>query len=100
MEAYHNGVPVDLGRRRGERCLLGLLLLEAGRVLPVDRLAALLWDDEPPDHARATLQTHVSRLRARLDPGRPGRAARSRCGAARRWPTSHPNGSGTGSAPA
>src|SRR6266511_4159105 len=73
MEAYHNGVPVDLGRRRGERCLLGLLLLEAGRVLPVDRLAALLWDDEPPDHARATLQTHVSRLRARLDPGRQGR---------------------------
>jgi DNA-binding SARP family transcriptional activator len=73
MEAYHNGIP---GRSRApaQRAVpAGAAVLEAGRVLPVDRLAALLWDDEPPDHARATVQTHVSRLRTRLDPGRQGR---------------------------
>jgi DNA-binding SARP family transcriptional activator/tetratricopeptide (TPR) repeat protein len=31
-------------------------------------LAALLWDDDPPPAARATLNTHMSRLRRWLDP--------------------------------
>src|SRR5947208_10136569 len=72
FEARYDGAPVDLGRRR-ERCLLGVLLLDVGRVVPLTRLAALLWDDDPPDNARGMLQTHVSRLRSRLDPDRDGR---------------------------
>jgi DNA-binding SARP family transcriptional activator/tetratricopeptide (TPR) repeat protein len=64
--------PVDLGARRRERCLLGLLLLEPGRAIPVDRLIDLLWDDAAPADARATLISHVSRLRARIDPERRG----------------------------
>ena len=40
--------------------------------MPAARLAALLWDGEPPVSARAALHTHVSRLRALLDPGRDG----------------------------
>ncbi|MBE8516829.1 tetratricopeptide repeat protein [Amycolatopsis sp. H6(2020)] len=67
VEADRDGVPVDLGRRR-ERCLLGLLLLEAGRLVQVERLLDLLWDDDAPPTARASLHTHVSRLRAKLDP--------------------------------
>jgi DNA-binding SARP family transcriptional activator len=67
VEADHHGTPVPLGRRR-ERCLLGVLLLDAGRPVPSDRLAALLWDDSPPVTARAAITTHMSRLRSRLDP--------------------------------
>ncbi len=58
--------------RRAQRCLLGLLLLDAGHVVPVNRLLDLLWDDTPPDNARATLHCHVARLRGTLDPDRTG----------------------------
>jgi DNA-binding SARP family transcriptional activator/tetratricopeptide (TPR) repeat protein len=67
VEADRGGVPVGLGRRR-ERCLLALLLLEAGRPVRVHRLLDLLWDGDAPPTARASLHTHVSRLRAKLDP--------------------------------
>jgi DNA-binding SARP family transcriptional activator len=52
--------------RRRERVLLGVLLLEAGSAVPVERLLDLLWDGVPPRSARAGLHTHVARLRARL----------------------------------
>ncbi|GAB2931519.1 tetratricopeptide repeat protein [Micromonospora polyrhachis] len=67
MEALHDGRPVALGRRR-ERMLLALLLLETGSAVSPDRLANLLWDDAPPATSRASLHTHVSRLRAVLTP--------------------------------
>jgi DNA-binding SARP family transcriptional activator/predicted negative regulator of RcsB-dependent stress response len=54
-----------LGRRQ-ERCLLAILLLEAGRVVPVDRLCQLLWDDNPPEQARRAVHAHVARIRAAL----------------------------------
>jgi DNA-binding SARP family transcriptional activator/tetratricopeptide (TPR) repeat protein len=38
----------------------------------VDRLLSLLWEDEPPDTAAATIHTHVARLRSALDPDRDG----------------------------
>ncbi|GIH15211.1 AfsR/SARP family transcriptional regulator [Rugosimonospora africana] len=72
FQATHDGRRVDLGRRR-ERCLLAILLLEAGAVLPADRLVDLLWDGQPPDAARASLHTHLSRLRALLDADGTGR---------------------------
>ncbi|GIH07220.1 SARP family transcriptional regulator [Rhizocola hellebori] len=56
---------LELGRRK-ERCLLGLLLLEAGRVVPRERLFELLWDGRPPASARAALHTYVTRLRGGL----------------------------------
>jgi DNA-binding SARP family transcriptional activator len=73
LEVRHGQRPVALGRRRGERLLLGLLLLEAGRVVALDRLLDLLWEGDPPDTAPATLQTHLARLRTVVDPGRDGR---------------------------
>jgi DNA-binding SARP family transcriptional activator len=45
------------------RTLLAALLLEPGRVLSVDRLVDVIWDDEPPPTARALIQTYVSTLR-------------------------------------
>ncbi|GAB1641176.1 BTAD domain-containing putative transcriptional regulator [Krasilnikovia sp. MM14-A1259] len=66
MEADQDGRRLELGRRR-ERALLAVLLLEAGSVVPVERLVDLLWDEDPPATARANLHTHVSRLRAHLD---------------------------------
>jgi len=71
VEVRHAGRQLPLGRRR-ERCLLGLLLLEAGKTIPADRLVELLWDGAPPASARANLHTHVSRLRSQLDPGGTG----------------------------
>jgi DNA-binding SARP family transcriptional activator/tetratricopeptide (TPR) repeat protein len=65
VEAYHEGRLIDLGRRR-ERCLLGLLLLDVGRPVYVDRLIDLLWDADPPDTALGQLRVNVSRIRARL----------------------------------
>jgi DNA-binding SARP family transcriptional activator/tetratricopeptide (TPR) repeat protein len=54
-----------LGRRQ-ERCLLAILLLDAGRFVTVDRLCDLLWDDNPPGQARRTVHAHVARIRARF----------------------------------
>jgi DNA-binding SARP family transcriptional activator/tetratricopeptide (TPR) repeat protein len=63
VEARRDGRELPLGRRR-ERSLLAVLLLAAGQVVNTARLVDLLWDDAPPATARASLHTHVSRLRA------------------------------------
>jgi DNA-binding SARP family transcriptional activator/tetratricopeptide (TPR) repeat protein len=63
----HQGVPVGIGRRQ-ERCLLGILLTEAGRPVSADRLADLLWDGHPSARARGVIQTYIGRLRAALLP--------------------------------
>jgi DNA-binding SARP family transcriptional activator/tetratricopeptide (TPR) repeat protein len=52
--------------RRRERCLLAVLLLEVERVVPLERLIDLLWEQDPPDRARRDLYGHVARLRALL----------------------------------
>jgi DNA-binding SARP family transcriptional activator/tetratricopeptide (TPR) repeat protein len=73
LVASDQGRALDLGSRRRERCLLGLLLLEPGRAISVNRLIDLLWEGVPPADARRTLSSHVSRLRGLLDPDRSGR---------------------------
>jgi DNA-binding SARP family transcriptional activator/tetratricopeptide (TPR) repeat protein len=67
LEVEHEGRTLT-PKRRQERRLLGVLLLEANTPVPVERLVGLLWDGLPPAGARATLQTYVSRLRSALDP--------------------------------
>lgn len=64
VEATVGGRRVELGRRQ-ERFLLGLLLLEANRPVPADRLLELLWES-PGSTARSTLWTYVARLRSRV----------------------------------
>jgi DNA-binding SARP family transcriptional activator/tetratricopeptide (TPR) repeat protein len=48
------------------RRLLALLVARPGRFLPVGALIDGLWGDDPPAAARATLQSHVARLRRSL----------------------------------
>ncbi|GIG58351.1 hypothetical protein Lfu02_27230 [Longispora fulva] len=64
--AHVDGAPVELSRRRMERCLLGILLLDLGTRVTVGRLTDLLWGDRPPERSKAALQVLVSRLRAWL----------------------------------
>src|SRR5262245_17236422 len=49
-----------------QRALLAILVLEAGRVVPTDRLIDLLWGEEAPKSATASLQNAVGRLRRAL----------------------------------
>ncbi|MEU7927266.1 BTAD domain-containing putative transcriptional regulator [Micromonospora sp. NPDC049801] len=57
------GSTVTAGR---DRVVLAMLLLRAGRLVPVDELVDAVWEENPPATARAQLQTCVSRLRRRL----------------------------------
>jgi DNA-binding SARP family transcriptional activator len=49
-----------------QRALLAILVLDAGRVVPTDRLIDLLWGEEAPRTATASLQNAVARLRRAL----------------------------------
>ncbi|WP_327239875.1 AfsR/SARP family transcriptional regulator [Streptomyces sp. NBC_01318] len=68
FEARHEGRPVLVGSRRQERCLLSILLLQAGHVVTIARLIDLLWNGAAPPSARGTVHTYIGRLRARLTP--------------------------------
>jgi DNA-binding SARP family transcriptional activator len=65
LEARDGGEPIPLGGPK-QRALLTLLLLEAGRVVSVDRLVDALWADNPPTTAVASLQNFVAQLRKAL----------------------------------
>jgi len=67
LEVVHDGRPLELGASK-ERALLALLLLDAGRVVSVDRLIEDLWEGDPPESASVSLRVHVSRLRKSLAP--------------------------------
>jgi predicted ATPase/DNA-binding SARP family transcriptional activator len=59
------GEPISVGGPR-PRSLLAVLLLDAGRVVSVDRLVDALYGEAPPTGAGNALQSQVSRLRGRL----------------------------------
>ena len=59
------GVEVPVGGPRA-RALLVLLLLDAGRIVPAERLIDGLYGDSPPAGAGNALQSQVSRLRQAL----------------------------------
>jgi DNA-binding SARP family transcriptional activator/streptogramin lyase len=65
LEAYRDGVEVDLGPRK-QRAVLTVLLLNANRVVPTERLIDDLWGDSPPSTARAALQVYIAGLRKAL----------------------------------
>ncbi|MEW1567732.1 BTAD domain-containing putative transcriptional regulator, partial [Streptomyces sp. NPDC093509] len=64
------GTPMPLGAPR-HREVLGRLLVARNHVVPVDRLVADLWEDEPPKGAVGAVRTFVAALRRALEPGRP-----------------------------
>lgn len=68
FEARHDGTRIPLETRRQERCLLAILLLDAGSAVSIDRLIDLLWHGQPPASARGTVHTYIGRLRTALAP--------------------------------
>ncbi|HSJ46124.1 MAG TPA: BTAD domain-containing putative transcriptional regulator [Euzebyales bacterium] len=46
-----------------QRLVRAHLLVRANQTVPIDMLAALVWDDDPPPAARSSLQSYVSHLR-------------------------------------
>ena len=67
LEARAGGAPIPLGGPK-QRAVLTLLLLEAGRVVSLDRLVDALWAGSPPPTAVASLQNFVAQLRKALGP--------------------------------
>ena len=64
-----SGLPVVIPATK-RRELLAVLLLARGRPVSFDDLADALWESDQPPAARESLQSHVSRLRGELGPGR------------------------------
>ena len=65
VEVWDNGRPLAIGGPQ-QRALLAMLVLDANRVVSVDRLVTDLWSDQPPPDARALLRGCVARLRRAL----------------------------------
>jgi len=65
LEVEGAGGPVALGGKQ-QRALLAALLLEAGRVVPTDRLVHNLWGERPPRTAATSLHNLLSQLRKLL----------------------------------
>src|SRR4051794_21935724 len=75
VEARRDGAEVRLGGR-SQRAVLALLLLEAGHVVSIERIAEQLYDGEAPATAVTQVHRQVSELRKALggeggDPERP-----------------------------
>ncbi|HSC90965.1 MAG TPA: AfsR/SARP family transcriptional regulator [Gaiellaceae bacterium] len=67
LEALDGDRRLPLGGGQ-QRALLALLLLEANRVVPAERLVDELWPEGPPQTAATAVQVYVSRLRKALGP--------------------------------
>ena len=75
LEVSRDGAIVDLGARK-QRAVLALLLLNANRVVPTERLIDELWGETPPETGRSVLQVYIAGLRKAL--GGEGSALRTR----------------------
>ncbi|WP_030441782.1 AfsR/SARP family transcriptional regulator [Actinoplanes subtropicus] len=68
LRAWRGDHEVPLGGVK-QQTVLAVLLLEAGRPVPVDRIVATVWGAEPPPSVTHLVQTYVSRLRQALELG-------------------------------
>jgi DNA-binding SARP family transcriptional activator len=79
LEVSIEGATVELGGNR-QRTAMAVLLLYAGRVVPLARLVDALWDDSPAT-AKGQVQTCISALRRQLaDQGADGLISTSPAG--------------------
>jgi transcriptional regulator with XRE-family HTH domain len=69
MVAWRDGSAIALGAAR-QRAVLGLLALHPAYGVHRDAVVDLLWGDDAPDSAVAIVQSQISQLRRRLEPGR------------------------------
>ncbi|HMJ74685.1 MAG TPA: winged helix-turn-helix domain-containing protein, partial [Iamia sp.] len=65
--ARRDGGDIALGGAK-PRALLGLLLLDPGRVVALDRLVDAVWAGRPPAQAEVSVRGYVSKLRRALEP--------------------------------
>ncbi len=68
LQVLAAGHPIDPGAPK-QRALLAFLLINANRVVSVDRILEEVWSGEPPPGGTKTLQVHVSKLRKALAAG-------------------------------
>ncbi len=68
LDVRRDGSPLKIGGPKA-RALLGMLLLDADRVVSSSRLIEGIWGEDAPMGVQATLQVHVSNLRKVLGPG-------------------------------
>jgi DNA-binding SARP family transcriptional activator len=73
LEVVGDDGPLLLGGRK-QRAVLAILLLNANRVVPIDRLADELYGDAMPASALTQIQVQISQLRRLLDPDHPAGA--------------------------
>jgi DNA-binding SARP family transcriptional activator len=69
MTVRLSGTTLELGPPR-RRAVFALLVINAGKVVSVPSILEGIWGEDLPDHAVATLQSYISRLR-KLVSGRP-----------------------------
>jgi hypothetical protein len=69
VRAFRDGEPVDLGPVK-QQAVLALLLLHAGRPVPIERIVGALWGGDPPENGVDVVQRYVGGLRRALDPER------------------------------
>src|SRR5215213_6720811 len=67
LEIRRNGAAVELSGQR-QRAVLALLLLDANRVVPTERLIDELWGENPPRTAVTSLHNALVQLRKLLGP--------------------------------
>ncbi|WP_434440267.1 BTAD domain-containing putative transcriptional regulator [Lentzea sp. E54] len=76
VEVWHGGERLAAGAPQ-QRCVLAVLALNAGQGVSVERLAEVLWGEEPPGDWRGLVHGYVSRLRKILKPAGLGIVRRS-----------------------
>jgi hypothetical protein len=69
IRAYRGAEPVDLGPPK-QQAVLALLLLNAPRPVPLERIVATLWNGDPPANGIDVVQRYIGALRRGLDPER------------------------------
>ncbi|WP_170305288.1 AfsR/SARP family transcriptional regulator [Kitasatospora viridis] len=66
LGGWHDGYPLDLGRRQ-QQAFLAMLLAQPGRVLtPAALTGGVFEENRPPNRPRSVLATHAYRLRREL----------------------------------
>src|SRR5215813_13831220 len=74
VEVRIGGRSLDTGRPH-QRAMLAALLVDVGRVVPVETLIDRVWGQVAPDQVRASLRAHLSRIRRLLEQADERRAA-------------------------
>jgi serine/threonine protein kinase/WD40 repeat protein len=65
LDVSDGDLSIALGGHK-QRLVLAHLVLAANQAVPTEHLIDAVWGDEPPDSAKSTLQTYISRLRSAL----------------------------------